>query len=102
TPHVAPSRDECASISEGTRESQAGGRVETMGPGTWSYVPSGVFHSFRVTSDLPGRLLVVYAPPYGENQAHTIREPAPAVSPRGEVRVLAAGDAAAATVALRG
>ena len=26
-----------------------------MGPGTWSYVPAGVFHSFRVTSDQPGR-----------------------------------------------
>src|SRR4029453_11403394 len=76
------------------------GCVETMGPGTWSYVPSGVFHSFRVTSDKPGRLLVVYAPPYGENPAHTIREPDPAVSPRGEVRVLAAGEATAATVAL--
>ena len=51
-----------------------------MGPGTWSYVPAGAFHSFRVTSDQPGRVLVVYAPPYGENPAQTITEPDPAVS----------------------
>jgi quercetin dioxygenase-like cupin family protein len=99
-PHAHPYLEQCAYMIEGTGESQAAGRVETMGPGTWSYVPAGVFHSFRVTSDQPGRLLVVYAPPYGENPAHTIREPDPAVSPRGEVRVLAAGDATAATVAL--
>ena len=101
TPHAHPHLEQCAYMIEGTGESQAGGRVEAMGPGTWSYVPAGAFHSFRVTSDQPGRLLVVYAPPYGENPAHTIREPDPAVSPRGEVRVLSsAGDAASATVAL--
>ena len=101
TPHAHPHLEQCAYMIEGTGESQAGGRVEAMGPGTWSYVPAGAFHSFRVTSDQPGRVLVVYAPPYGENPAHTIREPDPAVSPRGEVRVLSsAGDAASATVAL--
>jgi mannose-6-phosphate isomerase-like protein (cupin superfamily) len=79
---------------EGTGESDAQGRVEAIGTGSWSYVPAGVFHSFRVTSDQPGRLLVVYAPPYGENPAHTITEPDPAVCARGEVRVLAAHEAA--------
>ena len=94
-PHAHPHLEQCAYMIEGTGESQAQGRVEAMGPGTWSYVPAGVFHSFRVTSDQPGRLLVVYAPPYGENPAHTITEPDPAVSARGEVRVLAAGEVAA-------
>ena len=78
-PHAHPHLEQCAYMIEGTGESQAQGRVETMGPGTWTYVPAGVFHSFRVTSDQPGRLLVVYAPPYGENPAHTITEPDPAV-----------------------
>ena len=81
-------------------ESEAQGHVEVMGPGTWTYVPAGMFHSLRVTSDQPGRLLVVYAPPYGENPAQTITEPDPAVSARGEVRVLAAGEAATATGSL--
>ena len=54
-PHAHPHLEQCAYMIEGTGESQAQGRVEAMGPGTWSYVPAGVFHSFRVTSDQPGR-----------------------------------------------
>ena len=92
-PHAHPHLEQCAYMIEGVGESQAQGRVEVMATGTWGYVPAGVFHSFRVTSDQPGRVLVVYAPPYGENPAHTITEPDPAVSARGEVRVLAAGEA---------
>ena len=94
-PHAHPHLEQCAYMIEGTGESQAEGSVDVVGPGAWSYIPAGAFHSFRVTSDLPGRVLVVYAPPYGENPAHTITEPDPAVSARGEVRVLAASDATA-------
>ena len=54
-PHAHPHLEQCAYMIEGTGESQAEGRVEAMGPGTWSYVPAGAFHSFRVTSDQPGR-----------------------------------------------
>ena len=99
-PHAHPHLEQCAYMMEGTAESQAEGRLEAMSPGTWSYVPAGAFHTFRVTSEQPGRVLVVYAPPYGENPAQTITEPDPAVSPRGKVRVLAADDANAASGAL--
>jgi mannose-6-phosphate isomerase-like protein (cupin superfamily) len=99
-PHAHPHLEQCAYMIEGTGESQAEGRVEAMGRGTWSYVPAGAFHTFRVTSEQPGRVLVVYAPPYGENPAHTITEPDASVSARGEVRVLPAGDATSASVAL--
>jgi quercetin dioxygenase-like cupin family protein len=97
-PHAHPHLEQCAYMIEGTGESQADGRVDVMATGTWAYVPAGVFHSFRVTSDQPGRVLVVYAPPYGENPAHTIREPDPAVCAAGQARVLAAADAASATL----
>jgi quercetin dioxygenase-like cupin family protein len=99
-PHAHPHLEQCAYMIEGTGESQAQGRVEVMGRGTWSYVPAGAFHSFRVTSDQPGRVLVVYAPPYGEKPAQTITEPDPAVSACGQVRVLAADEVTAATGAL--
>jgi len=99
-PHAHPHLEQCAYMIEGTGESQAEGRVESMGTGSWSYVPAGAFHTFRVTSDQPGRVLVVYAPPYGENPAQTITEPDPAVSPRGKVRVLAADQVTSATGAL--
>lgn len=99
-PHAHPHLEQCAYMIEGTGESQAEGRVERMDTGTWSYVPAGAFHTFRVTSDQPGRVLVVYAPPYGENPAQTITQPDPAVSARGEVRVFAANEVTAATGAL--
>ena len=87
-PHAHPYLEQCAYMIEGTGESQAQGRVEALVPGSWSYVPAGVFHTFRVTSDQPGRLLVVYAPPYGENPAQTITV-AQAASPAGDdVRVI--------------
>ena len=101
-PHAHPHLEQCAYMIEGTGESQAQGRVEVMRRGTWSYVPAGAFHSFRVTSDQPGQVLVVYAPPYGESPAQTITEPDPAVSAAGKVRVLAAAEVAAATGALIG
>ena len=78
-PHAHPHLEQCAYMMAGTGESQAEGRVEVMEAGSWSYVPAGAFHSFRVTSDQPGRVLVVYAPPYGENSSQTITEPDPAV-----------------------
>ena len=99
-PHAHPHLEQCAYMIEGTGESEAGGRAESIPAGSWSYVPAGVFHTFRVTSEQPGRLLVVYAPPYGENPAHTITAPDPAVQARGTTRVLAAGDAASGCMPL--
>ena len=90
-PHAHPYLEHCADMMDGTGESQAQGRVEALVPGSWSYAPAGVFHSFRVTSDQPGRLLVVYAPPYGENPAQTITVER-AFPARGDVRVINAAD----------
>jgi quercetin dioxygenase-like cupin family protein len=91
-PHAHPHLEQCAYMIEGTGEAEAEGRVQAAGAGAWAYMPAGVFHSFRVTSDQPGRVLVVYTPPYGENPAHTITEPAAATATpaQGQVRVLAA------------
>jgi quercetin dioxygenase-like cupin family protein len=96
-PHAHPHLEQCAYMMQGTGESQAQGRTDVLATGTWSYVPAGAFHSFRITSDQPGQVLVVYAPPYGENPAHTITQADPAVSARGTVRVLAADEARPAT-----
>ena len=94
-PHAHPFMEQCAYMLEGTGESGAQGRTDAMPPGSWGYVPAGVFHSFRVTSDEPGRVLVVYTPPYGENPAQTITVPDAAVPEAGDVRVLAVPDAGA-------
>ena len=42
-PHAHPHLEQCAYMIEGTGESEAQGRVEAMGPGTWTYVPAGAF-----------------------------------------------------------
>lgn len=94
-PHAHPFLEQCAYMLEGTGESQAQGRTEEMPPRSWGYVPAGVFHSFRVTSDGPGRVLVVYAPPYGENPAQTITVPDAAPPEAGDVRVIPVPDAGA-------
>jgi quercetin dioxygenase-like cupin family protein len=91
-PHAHPYLEQCAYMIEGTGESQAQGRIDALPPGSWSYVPAGVFHSFRVTSDQPGRLIVVYAPPYGENPAQTITVAEPALPASGDVRVINTAD----------
>jgi quercetin dioxygenase-like cupin family protein len=95
-PHAHPQLEQCAYMIEGSGESQADGRSEAMARGSWSYVPAGAFHSFRVTSAHPGRVLVVYTPPYGENPAQTITDADPAVQPRGSVKVLPADVVSAA------
>jgi len=94
-PHAHPFLEQCAYMLEGTGESQAQGRTDAIPQGSWGYVPAGVFHTFRVTSDEPGRVLVVYTPPYGENPAQTITVPDAAVAEAGDVRVLPAPGAGA-------
>lgn len=98
--HAHPYLEQCAYMVEGTGESQAEDGVQVMGAGSWSFVPAGAFHTFRVTSDQPGRVLVVYAPPYGENPAQTITQHDPTVAPRGKGRVLPAEEVNAAQGAL--
>ena len=95
-PHAHPFLEQCGCILEGTGETEAEGRALASGPGSWSYLPSGLFHEFRVTSDT-GRVLVVYAPPYLERAAQTITQPDPAVLPAGKMHVseVAASDARA-------
>ena len=87
-PHAHPFLEQCAYMLEGTGESQAQGRTEAIATGSWGYAPAGVFHSFRVTSDEPGRVLVVYTPPYGENPAQTITVPDAAIGEAGDACVL--------------
>ena len=67
-PHAHPHLEQCAYMIEGTGESEAQGRVEAMRPGTWTYVPAGVFHSSR-DHDQPGACWV-YARLRRETRRH--------------------------------
>lgn len=59
-------------VLEGTAVAGIDGKEQEVHPGDVMFFPEGVFHSIRVTSDRI-RLLVVYAPPYGEDPSKVIR-----------------------------
>ncbi len=71
-PHAHPGLEQAAYVLEGTALAGIDGVEHEVRPGDMLFFPEGVFHSIRVTSERL-RLLVVYAPPYGENPAQVIR-----------------------------
>ncbi len=71
-PHAHPGLEQAVYVLEGTAVAGIDGREQEVQPGDVMFFPEGVFHSLRVTS---GRikLLVIYAPPYGEDPSKVIR-----------------------------
>lgn len=71
-PHAHPGLEQAVYVLEGTGVAGIDGQEHVVGPGDVLFFPEGVFHSLQVTS---GRikLLVIYAPPYGEDPAKVIR-----------------------------
>lgn len=49
------------------------GEAFDMVPGDMCFFPAEQMHVFRVTSDEPVKLLVIYSPPYGESPERVIR-----------------------------
>lgn len=77
-PHAHPGMEQACYLLEGAAEvevQEADGRWErfAMQPGDTCFFPQDVMHIFRVTSDTPVRLLVIYSPPYAENPARVRR-----------------------------
>jgi quercetin dioxygenase-like cupin family protein len=70
--HAHPGLEQAAYVLEGTAFAGIDGLEHEVGPGDMLFFPEGVFHSIRVTSERL-KLLVVYAPPYGENPKQVIR-----------------------------
>ena len=71
-PHAHPGLEQAVYVLEGSGIAGIGGQEYTVGPGDVLFFPEGVFHALRVTSGRI-RLLVIYAPPYGEDPAKVIR-----------------------------
>ncbi|MCK9511235.1 MAG: cupin domain-containing protein [Pigmentiphaga sp.] len=71
-PHAHPGLEQAAYVLEGTAVAGIDGKEYEVRPGDVMFFPEGVFHSIRVTSETL-RLLVIYAPPYGEDPAKVIR-----------------------------
>ena len=71
-PHAHPGLEQAAYVLEGTATARIGEHEYQVRNGDMLFFPENVFHSVEVTSGTL-RLLVIYAPPYGEDPAKVIR-----------------------------
>jgi quercetin dioxygenase-like cupin family protein len=60
--HTHANEDEFFLVLEGAITFYVGGRVTTVGAGGTAFVPRGVAHCFKNTSDRDARLLVLFTP----------------------------------------
>jgi quercetin dioxygenase-like cupin family protein len=72
-PHAHPGIEQVCYLLEGHARAEVAGQVLEMGPGDCCFFPADAPHSFTVTSDTPAKVLVIYAPPYGESKDKAIR-----------------------------
>lgn len=70
--HAHPALEQAVYILEGTAVAGIDGVDHEVAQGDVMFFPEGVYHSLRVTSPKL-RLLVMYAPPYGEDPGKVVR-----------------------------
>ena len=71
-PHAHPGIEQVCYLLEGEAHVEVGGEKFEMKPGEACFCPPEAVHLFIVTSE-KAKVLVIYAPPYGENPAKVIR-----------------------------
>jgi len=79
-PHAHPSIEQVCYMLEGRARATVGGESREIGPGECCFFPADAPHSFEVVSDEPVKVLVIYAPPYGEDPAKVVRGTAEALA----------------------
>ena len=70
--HAHPTLEQAVYVLEGTAVTGIDGVEYEVRAGDVMFFPEGVYHSLKVTSDKM-KLLVFYAPPYGEDPGKVIR-----------------------------
>jgi mannose-6-phosphate isomerase-like protein (cupin superfamily) len=75
-PHIHANEDEAFYVLEGTVEVLSGGDQFVAHPGSFIYSPRGTLHTFHVTGDGPGRLLVITTPAQFEDFVAEVGTPA--------------------------
>jgi len=70
--HMHPALEQAVYVLEGTAVAGIDGVDHEVQPGDVMFFPEGVYHSLRVTSERV-KLLVMYAPPYGEDPSKVVR-----------------------------
>ena len=71
-PHRHPGIEQVCYMLEGRARAEVGGEARELGPGDCCYFPADARHTFTVISAAPARVLVIYAPPYGEKPGNTV------------------------------
>jgi quercetin dioxygenase-like cupin family protein len=72
-PHAHPDLEQAAYVLEGEALAEIDGVEHRVKAGDLLYFPARVFHSIQVLSERL-KLLVIYAPPYGEAPEKLIRQ----------------------------
>lgn len=70
-PHSHPGIEQACYMLTGTARIEVGGGTFDLGPGDTCFFPPDTPHTLTVTSEEPAKILVIYAPPYGERHATT-------------------------------
>jgi quercetin dioxygenase-like cupin family protein len=65
--HSHPGIEQVCYLLEGRARAEVAGQTLELGPGDCCFFPGDAPHVFTVTSEEPARVLVIYAPPYGES-----------------------------------
>ncbi len=73
-PHAHPDLEQATYVLEGEAMAEIDGKQYHVRAGDLLYYPPHVFHSIKVLSERI-KLLVIYAPPYGEDPDKLIRQP---------------------------
>jgi quercetin dioxygenase-like cupin family protein len=71
-PHAHPGVEQVCYLLEGSAHVEVGGEKFEMQPGEACFFPADSMHLVIVTSER-ARIMVIYAPPYGENPAKVRR-----------------------------
>ncbi|MDI3307620.1 MAG: cupin domain-containing protein [Acetobacteraceae bacterium] len=79
-PHAHPGIEQVCYMLEGRARATVGGASCEIGPGECCFFPADAPHSFEVVSDEPVKVLVIYAPPYGEDPTKVVRGTAEALA----------------------
>jgi len=72
-PHAHPGIEQVCYLLEGEAHVEVGGEKFELKPGEACFFPAEAMHLFIATSPRV-KVMVIYAPPYGENPGKVIRE----------------------------
>lgn len=72
--HAHPDIEQVCYMLEGEAMAEVGGQTRRLQPGDCCFFPANVPHVFTAISEVPVRVLVIYAPPYGEDPAKVIKK----------------------------